>query len=87
MISKKQVKHIAELARLSLTQKEISMFQKEMSDTLDYIDILDELDIDKVKPTSQVTGLRNVFKDDKVLSSVDFQKNGYFKTKRILKHK
>ena len=96
MISKKQVKHIADLARLSLTEKEISKFQKQLNDTLDYVSILDELDISKVEPTFQITGLKNVFKNDKVyeslpqnqvLSGVDSKKNGYFKTKRILKHK
>lgn len=96
MISKQQVKHIAKLARLSLTEKEIKKFQKELGHTLDYINILKELNVEKIKPTSQVTGLNNVFRDDKAgkslsqseaLCGTKSQYNGHFKTKRILEHK
>lgn len=96
MISKEQVKHIAKLARLSLTEQEIKKFQKELSDTLDYINILKELNVEKIKPTSQVTGLNNVYREDKAgkslaraeaLCGAKYQHNSYFKTKRILEHK
>jgi len=68
-LSKKQVQHIGKLANLHLSKKEIKKFQKQLSETLDYIKILDELDTSKVEPTSQVTGKFNQFREDKVEKS------------------
>jgi len=94
MLSKQQVQHIAKLANLSLTEREIRKFQKQLGDVLDYIGILNELDTENVKPTSQVAGLENVFREDKAeenkhlsqnqaLSGVKSKYQGYFKTKGI----
>ena len=52
MITKEEVQHIAKLARLGLTEKEIEKFQGELSSILDYIEKLKEVDISKVEPTS-----------------------------------
>jgi len=91
-LTKKQVLHIAKLAKLHLTEKEVQKFQKELSDTLDYIEILNELDTSVVAPTSQVTGLENVLREDKVekclsqkeaLSGAKNKQEGYFKTKSV----
>ncbi len=51
MISKEEVKHIAKLSRLGLTEKEIEKFQKELSLILDYFNLLEEVDVSKVEPT------------------------------------
>ncbi|MBT3834816.1 Asp-tRNA(Asn)/Glu-tRNA(Gln) amidotransferase subunit GatC [Candidatus Peribacteria bacterium] len=67
MLSKKDVRHIAKLSRLKLSEEEVEKFSKELTSILDYIDILNELDTDNVEPTAQVTGLTNVFREDKVL--------------------
>jgi len=81
------VQHIAKLANLHLTKKEVRKFQKQLSETLDYIKILDELDTSKVEPTSQVTGKFNQFREDKVersftqkqaLSNAKKTHKGYF---------
>lgn len=53
MISKEKVKHIAKLARISLTEKEILKFQKELSSILDYFEKLKEVNTEKVKPFFQ----------------------------------
>lgn len=91
-LTKEQVIHIAKLANLSLTEEEIIKFQQQLSDILGYIDILNELDTTKVKPTLQVTGLESIFKDDRVeesltqdeaLSGTKNKHNGYFKVKAI----
>ena len=50
MISKEEVKHIAKLARIGLTETEIRKFQKELSSILDYFDALKEVDVLKVEP-------------------------------------
>lgn len=91
-LTKDQVLHIAELANLRLSLKEVTQFQKQLSDVLTYIDILSELDTDKVEPTSQVTGLKNITRSDKsggcltqkqALDSAKSKKDGYFRVKAI----
>ncbi|EKD57977.1 MAG: glutamyl-tRNA(Gln) amidotransferase, C subunit [uncultured bacterium] len=69
-LSAAQVKHIAKLANLPLTEEEIRLFQKQLSHVLDYFKLLQELDTEKVSPTSQVTGLGNVFRSDETRPSL-----------------
>jgi aspartyl-tRNA(Asn)/glutamyl-tRNA(Gln) amidotransferase subunit C len=52
MISKEEVKHIAKLARLGLTEEEIEKFQKDLSSILGYIEKLKEVDVSKIEPAS-----------------------------------
>jgi len=59
-----QVNHVAELARLGLTDDEKGRLTTELSTILDYIDQLDQLDTSNVEPTAQVGGLTDVFRDD-----------------------
>lgn len=66
MLTEEEVKQIAKLARLGLSEAEIKKFAAQLTDILDYVDILNELDTEKVKPTFQVTGLENVERGDKV---------------------
>ena len=65
-ITRQDVEHVAKLARLGLTDKEIETFQKELSSVLAYVEKLREVDTTKVTPTAQVTGLTNVFREDEV---------------------
>ena len=89
MLSQEEVKHIAGLAGLKLSKGEIKKLQEELSRTLDYIKVLDELNVEKIEPTSQVTGLKNVFRNDKIepsfskseaLSGTEAKTDGYFNT-------
>ena len=68
-LSEEQVRHIAKLARLRLSDDEVKKFSKELSSILEYIDVLNELDTENVEPTAQVTGLSSVFREDEVQSS------------------
>lgn len=63
-LSEEQVKHVAKLAAINLTPAEVKKFQKQLSSILDYVNLLKEADTGKVKLTSQVTGLMNIFKKD-----------------------
>ncbi len=92
-IGASEVKHIADLARIDLTPQEVKKFQKQLSDILDYIQDLKKVGTDKVEPTSQVTGLENVFRDDGIKSPLSQEealsgskriKNGYFVVKKVL---
>ncbi len=53
MISKKQVQHIAELARISLTDKEILKFQTELSSILDYMEKLKKANTKEIESVYQ----------------------------------
>ena len=94
MISKQQVQHIAKLARLGLTEKEIEKFQKDLSAILDYVEKLKEVNIDGIEPTSHSVLVENVMRKDesrkskvesgKLLELAPETKNGYLKVKSIL---
>ena len=60
MITKEEVKHIAKLARLNLTDEELEKFSKQLSAILEHAKMLDEVNTDNVEPISQITGLTNV---------------------------
>ncbi len=88
-----QVKHVAKLAELPLTPEEVKKFEDQLSETLTYVDKLNEIDTTGIEPTSQVTGLENVTRSDETrpsLSQADALKNakskkdGFFVVKVIL---
>ena len=92
-LSVEEVRHVAKLAKLELGANEIEKFQKQLSEILDYVAILNEVETGKVEPTSQVTGLENVFRKDKAekglsqdeaLSGAKNKDQGRFKVKAIL---
>ncbi len=63
-LSKKEVEHIALLARLGLTEAEKEKFAKQLSSILDYVEQLKEVETEGIEPTAQVTGLENVMRPD-----------------------
>jgi aspartyl-tRNA(Asn)/glutamyl-tRNA(Gln) amidotransferase subunit C len=65
------VDYLAKLARIGLTDSEKERFSKELPSILDYISKLNQLDTEQIPPTSHVLGLQNVFREDKVLSSLE----------------
>lgn len=65
-ISKEEVKRIATLARLELTNSEVETYAGQLSAILGYVGELQSVDTDNIRLTSQVTGLSNVTRDDKV---------------------
>lgn len=69
MLTEEQVRHVAKLARLKLTDEEVKKFAGQLSGVLEYVDILKEVDTEGVEITSQVTGLKNVMRKDEVVSS------------------
>lgn len=95
MINKKEVYHIAELARLKLNEKEVKDLQKDLSLILDYIANLEKADVSKVDITSRPGQLINIFRKDvaleksgemagKLLQSASDKKDGYIKVKPVL---
>ena len=62
--SKKTIQHIANLIKLEVDEKTSEAFSSQVSEILSYVDVLKELDTKDVIPTNQVTGLKNIFRDD-----------------------
>ena len=67
-LTKKEVEHIALLARLGLTEAEKEKFALQLSSILNYVEQLKEVDTQGIEPTAQVTGLENVMRKDKIES-------------------
>jgi len=61
-----QVRHIAKLARLTLTKEEEERYAGQLTSILQYVDMLQEVETKNVEPTAQVTGLTNSFRPDVV---------------------
>jgi aspartyl-tRNA(Asn)/glutamyl-tRNA(Gln) amidotransferase subunit C len=93
-LSRDDVLKLALLSRLRLTEEEIERFRNELSHILDYVETLNKVDTEHLKPTYQVTGLKNVMRTDEVkeygVEPKDLLKNapstqaGQFKVKRVL---
>ncbi len=95
LLSEEEIIHLAKLANLHLSDAEIEKYGKQLSETVDYVKNLEELDTTKVPPTNQTTNLENVtFSDgeaderqlsqEEALSGTKQKKNGYFMVKRIM---
>jgi aspartyl-tRNA(Asn)/glutamyl-tRNA(Gln) amidotransferase subunit C len=89
------VPHIAKLANLPLSSDEGKRFEKQLEETLDYVEELNQVDTKNVEPTSQVTGLENVAREDiskpsltqdEALSNTTKSYNGFFKVNAILEN-
>ncbi len=69
-LTRAQVQHIAELAKLKLTDEEIERMTPQLSAILDYAARLQELDTEAIPPTATVVPLQNVMRDDQVAPSM-----------------
>lgn len=90
MISEEEIKHVAWLARIDLSEDETNEFAKQLSSILEYFSRLDELDAD-VRPTHHVLDLANIFRKDEEGSSrcealklAPKHKKRYFKAPKII---
>jgi aspartyl-tRNA(Asn)/glutamyl-tRNA(Gln) amidotransferase subunit C len=71
MIDRVQVLHVAKLARLKLEDAEVDRMAGELSDILDHVETMNELDLEGVEPTSHVVDLTNVLREDVPRPSLD----------------
>ncbi len=65
-LSKKEVEHIAKLSKLKLTEAEKEKFAEQLSSIIEYVEQLNEVNTADVEPTSQVTDLINIYREDEV---------------------
>lgn len=59
-----EVKHVANLARLAITEEEADKFAKQLDAIITFAEQLNELDTDSIEPTSHVLDMKNVFRED-----------------------
>jgi aspartyl-tRNA(Asn)/glutamyl-tRNA(Gln) amidotransferase subunit C len=64
MIDREQVLHVARLARLELSDDEVTKISSELSNILEHIEKIGELDLDGVPPTSHAVELANALRSD-----------------------
>ena len=64
MISEEQVRHVANLARLGLTDEEVTLMSGQLDAILDSIEKIGELDLSDVPPTANALNLTNVLRSD-----------------------
>ena len=92
-IDETQVRNVARLARLDLTDSEVAQFSMQLSDILAYIEKLNELQTDSVEPLAHCLPIHNVFRPDivkpslgtdKALANAPQRHDEYFKVPKIL---
>jgi aspartyl-tRNA synthetase len=92
-VSLDQVRHIAKLARLKLTESEVLLYQKDLNSILEYVETLKDLDAENVRPMSHVIPMKNVWREDKpgkagkteeILSNAPEREKDFFKVPRII---
>ena len=66
-LTRDDVLKLASLARISLSDEEVEQFSNELSDILQYVEQLSNVDVSGLQPTNQVTGLTNVMRKDEVI--------------------
>lgn len=92
-ISKKDVEHVALLARLELSEQEKEAYTQQLNSILGYMEKMNALDTTDVEPTAHVLAIHNVFRDDvdrpsipreEALKNAPDQREGQFKVPRIV---
>jgi aspartyl-tRNA(Asn)/glutamyl-tRNA(Gln) amidotransferase subunit C len=92
-ISREDVLHIARLARIALTEEEITRLSEQLSDLLGNFEVLQQVDTENVPPTAQSVELESVMRDDKsrpsyspedIMANAPRQDENCFRVKPVL---
>ncbi|MFZ4453494.1 Asp-tRNA(Asn)/Glu-tRNA(Gln) amidotransferase subunit GatC [Salibacterium aidingense] len=70
-ITKEQVRHVAHLARLSVTEEEAATFTEQLDAIIEFAEQLNELETENVEPTTHVLDIHNVLRKDEQRPSLD----------------
>lgn len=69
-LSREEVLHIARLARIALTEEEITRMSEQLSDLLEHFEVLQKVDTEGITPTAQSVNLQSVMREDEVRPSL-----------------
>ena len=92
-LTKEEVKHLATLCRIGLTDKDVEIFRTELQDILSFLENLKDINTENVKPTSHPISIEcflrkdlmnEPFSSEDTLNNVPETKDGFIKSKIIL---
>jgi|TARA_Y100000310_G_C20631198_1_gene788742 aspartyl-tRNA(Asn)/glutamyl-tRNA(Gln) amidotransferase subunit C len=92
-VDKELIEHVADIARLKLTDKEVKEFQLQLKEILNTFSEIDKVNTDNTKPSFQPVEVKNIMREDKIgscltqeeaLSSTEHKKDGYFKGPKVV---
>lgn len=93
-LTREDILKLARLARLDVTDEEVKEYSRELSEILQYVEQLSDVDVEDLKPTNQVSGLKNVMREDEakdygyqpadLLKNVPAVQDDQIKTKRTV---
>ena len=92
-VNRELIEHVAELARLKLSEEEKEKFSKQLKDVIDVFSKIDKVDTKNVEAGLQPVELKNVLREDKeektftqeeALRLAEHKKDGYFKGPRAV---
>jgi aspartyl-tRNA(Asn)/glutamyl-tRNA(Gln) amidotransferase subunit C len=92
-ITREEVRHVAMLFRMSLSEEEITRLQQQLSQIIDYFQVLQQVDTEGVPPTSHTLALENVMRDDEprpsypaedILANAPLSEGGFFRVRAVL---
>ena len=69
-LNREEVLHIARLARVDLTEAEITRYSEQLSDLLEHFEVLQRVDTTDVPPTAQSIELRSIMREDRIEPSL-----------------
>ena len=93
LLTREQVEHVADLAKLGLSAGEVELYQRQLSAILEHAAILQRVDTDAIPPTATVLPLLSVMREDKPAASLSQEDalanapsvaEGHFRVKAIL---
>ncbi len=92
-LSPDEVRYIARLVRVGLTDEEVTLLGEQLSSILDHFSVLDEIDTDDVPPTAQSLSLHTIERDDvpreslpreEILRNAPRSEDGYIRVRAVL---
>ena len=87
------IRYVAKLARIALTEEEVDIFGRQLGDLLTHVGALAKLDVESIAATAQVVESRNVTRDDtlrpcldreRLLAQAPQRQGGFFRVPRII---
>ncbi len=92
MISTEEVKHVAKLARLELTEEEVNKYSQQLGSILEYVEQMNEIDTTGIEPMPHAIPVYNVMREDivkyeqtkeEMMANAPFEEDGFFRVPKI----
>jgi len=92
-LTSEEVRYVARLARVALSDEEVERLREQISGILDHFTLLNEIDTEGVEPTAQTFDMTNVEREDEalpsrereeVLANAPRREDGYFRVRAVL---